>query len=59
MKVWFCKRGEEAWTGGLIIAAPTKEKAVEIFEDYEHDQVHEVIELDLSKEGVLHDDWER
>ena len=60
MKIWAAKRecdGVIGWPGALIIAAETKEKAKEIFlNENDSFRLHEIEELDISKEGVIWDD---
>lgn len=57
--IYFCKRHEESWSGGLIILAENKAKAKRLFTQKEGHPPISVKKLDATKSGVIYDDSER
>ena len=55
MKIFICKRGMHDWEGALIIAAPNKEIAQQIFFNREEEVPNKIEEYPLN-EGILYDD---
>ena len=56
MNIYFCKRGEEHWEGGLIINAESKESAKRIFIREEENEPTGIIDITPQGEGVIYND---
>lgn len=57
--IYFIARGEEDWTGGLIIRADNEEEAIQIYDEYPYEDDdgdwHSIEDLTQEK-GVIYDD---
>ena len=54
MNIYFCKREEDYYKGGLVIQAESKEKAEEIFKDREDCDPFSTTLISLNGKGVLY-----
>lgn len=57
LKIWFCQRHEEYWSGGCVIAAETEADAKKLYMefDYGQDEPFSIREIPLQR-GVLYND---
>jgi len=55
LKLYFCKRGENDWEGGLLICAHNWHAAKAIYTAHEDDPPVNIREIKL-RQGVIYDD---
>jgi len=59
LNIYFCKRYEEEWSGGLVIIALNETEARQIFFEEEGHYPISLKKLDTIESGILHNDYER